>query len=174
MGRVRLDRNPEDDAKIAESENMRLKYFILDAEHHVVEIADMRRWAAWFENISNRRVDYTEITPHLNVSDCSVFRPSLERQRTTLLFRNYGVRRSRQHRPSDMALLVVGRRRDRAQGGGAQGARRHRAEDTMRDGLMILLGATGAALLMFAPAILVFLLVLPSLRRSDRRHGKQQ
>ena len=45
-----------------------MKYFILDDEHHVVEIADMRRWAAWFETSSNRRVGYTEITPQLNVS----------------------------------------------------------------------------------------------------------
>ena len=39
----------------------------------------------------------------------------------------------------------------------------------MRDGLMILLGTIGATLLLFAPMILVFVLVLPSLRQVDRR-----
>ena len=45
-----------------------MKYFILDDEHHVVEEPDLVRWAMWFENISNRRVDYTEITSQMNVS----------------------------------------------------------------------------------------------------------
>jgi hypothetical protein len=47
---------------------MRLqRYYILDEEHHAIEVPDFDSWAEWFEN-SNRQVDYTEITSQMYVS----------------------------------------------------------------------------------------------------------
>jgi hypothetical protein len=46
---------------------MTIKYYIIDAEHNVVEVP-LLVWAEWFENITNRIVDYTEITSVTHVS----------------------------------------------------------------------------------------------------------
>src|SRR5262245_32019844 len=43
------------------------KHYILDAEHHVIEV-DWLTWAHWFEELSNRIVDYTQITSQIEVS----------------------------------------------------------------------------------------------------------
>lgn len=47
---------------------MNLKHYILDAEHHVVEIEDLMTWAHWFEVTSNRIVAWTQITQDVTVS----------------------------------------------------------------------------------------------------------
>ena len=43
------------------------KHYILDDEHRVVEV-DLLEWAMWFEEISNRLVDYTQVTSQIEVS----------------------------------------------------------------------------------------------------------
>ena len=47
---------------------MLLKRFILDADHHVVEATSWRQWGEFFENLTNRLVDYTDITSQMYVS----------------------------------------------------------------------------------------------------------
>jgi hypothetical protein len=44
-----------------------LKHYVLDAEHHVVEV-DVMTWAMWFETIGNRTIGYTEVTSEIHVS----------------------------------------------------------------------------------------------------------
>jgi hypothetical protein len=46
---------------------MKLGHYILDAEHRPVPVPLMQ-WAEWFEDITNRLVDYTEITSETHVS----------------------------------------------------------------------------------------------------------
>ncbi len=46
---------------------MILDRYILDADHRPVK-ATLMQWAMWFEDITNRIVDYTEITSETNVS----------------------------------------------------------------------------------------------------------
>jgi hypothetical protein len=46
----------------------RMRWYILDAEHHVVPCRDLMTWARWMEDIEHRRVDYTQITDACYVS----------------------------------------------------------------------------------------------------------
>jgi hypothetical protein len=46
---------------------IRLRYYMLDAEHHVVETNNVITWAQWFED-ANRVVDWTQITSEITVS----------------------------------------------------------------------------------------------------------
>jgi len=46
---------------------MPIKYYILDADHHVVE-AELLEWGRWFERIENRLVDWTQINEDVHVS----------------------------------------------------------------------------------------------------------
>jgi hypothetical protein len=43
------------------------RYYILDAEHHTIEV-NFIEWVMWFDEISNRLVDYTQITSEVSVS----------------------------------------------------------------------------------------------------------
>jgi hypothetical protein len=42
-------------------------HYILDAEHHAVEVSFIE-WAMWFEDITNRLINYTQITSQIEVS----------------------------------------------------------------------------------------------------------
>ena len=44
-----------------------LKHYILDADHHLVEV-DLLTWARWFEVASNRIVEWTQVTSEITVS----------------------------------------------------------------------------------------------------------
>ncbi len=39
----------------------KMKYYILDEEHRVVEVEDMTTWGEWFNRIEARRVSYTKL-----------------------------------------------------------------------------------------------------------------
>jgi hypothetical protein len=45
-----------------------LTYWTLDADHKPVPTDDVTVWARFFENMTNRLVDYTEITSQVRVS----------------------------------------------------------------------------------------------------------
>jgi len=44
------------------------RYYILDNDHHVVSVDDVRTWGRWYEDISNRIVAKTQVTGECEVS----------------------------------------------------------------------------------------------------------
>lgn len=47
---------------------MMLKYYILDEEHRPIRARDAVEWAKFFENTTNRIVDWTQINSQVEVS----------------------------------------------------------------------------------------------------------
>jgi hypothetical protein len=48
--------------------SMGFRYYVLDAEHNAVPAPSPEAWWEWFENTTNRIVDYTEVTSECHVS----------------------------------------------------------------------------------------------------------